>query len=466
MTSKKNDIKVTIKTTEKKAYRGFETKIELPRVVKCKECEGHGRKILTCPDCYGLGKVYKTRRSLFFGESNGYEKCTRCKGDKRISIFCRYCNGRKRYFQNKQYIIIIPFGSEIGEEIVKEGLGNYEFESDSTGDLIVFLDYNIASQFIEFKEIAKDYYKKGSLNEAIEYLIKATELRKDPNVENQLQNYLEERDKFIQFNKYLSQGMKAYGEKVWELSLSNFKKAKENLSETSEAHRDFIQQKIDICKEECNVIEKLEQANREFSKGNLKMSLDIITSILKERNHNDAYLLQEKIENYLNSLREPLNIFVAYSRSDKEICTTLIKNLKVLQIARLIENIWYDGLIEVGEDWDEQIKNALKKADIILLLISTDFIASEYCYETEMKTALKLHDDKKVKVIPIIIRECLWQKTHFSYLQALPQDGKPITSTDWENKDRPYTQITESLEKTIIEWQREKILNKRLDVSN
>ncbi|MCB9296239.1 MAG: TIR domain-containing protein [Lewinellaceae bacterium] len=462
---KKNNY-LTINTTEKNAYRGFEIRVELSRVIKCKECQGNGKRVISCPECYGQGTIYKTRKNILFGERRSLEKCSRCKGVKKINLFCYPCDGRGFYYENRPYVIRIPFGSEIGEEIVKEGLGNYEFETDETGDLIVSLEYDIEAQLVEFKEIAKDSYKRGFLNEAIECLIKASEIKKDASIEKQLQKHLDERDKFVQFNKYLSQGMRAYSEKLWEISLSNFEKAKENLSKTSEAHREFIQQKIDICIEECNIIEKLEQAKREFSKGNLKLALDIVSLILKERNHKDAFSLQEKIENYVNSLREPLNFFIAYSRNDEDICITLIKNLKVLQIAKLINNIWYDGLIEAGKNWDEQIKNALKKADIILLLISTDFIASEYCYETEMKTALKLHDDEKVKVIPIIIRECLWQKTHFSYLQALPKDGKPVTSTDWENKDRPFTQITESLEKTIIDWQREKILEKRLDVTS
>ena len=139
-----------------------------------------------------------------------------------------------------------------------------------------------------------------------------------------------------------------------------------------------------------------------------------------------------------------IKIFIAYSREDTSILNKLRTNLKVLERAHNVK-VWYDGEIEVGSDWEKSIKTHLHTADIILLLISENFIASDYCYNNEMTEALSLHDQEKVRTIPIIAKECLWQDTPFARLQALPQDGKPITSSDWSTPNRPYLNVVEQL---------------------
>ena len=143
-----------------------------------------------------------------------------------------------------------------------------------------------------------------------------------------------------------------------------------------------------------------------------------------------------------------IKIFIAYSREDTDILTELRKNLVVLERTQDID-VWYDGEIEVGANWANSIKEELHSADIILLLISQNFIASDYCYDTEMTQALALHETGKVKVIPVIARECLWQDTPFAKLQALPSDGKPIMSKTWENANRPYFIIANELKEAV-----------------
>ncbi len=139
-----------------------------------------------------------------------------------------------------------------------------------------------------------------------------------------------------------------------------------------------------------------------------------------------------------------INIFIAYSREDAEILKKLRTNLKVLERTQNV-NVWYDGEIEAGSDWEKSIKTHLYTADIILLLVTENFIASDYCYDVEMKEALSLHDQDKVRSIPIIAKECLWQDTPFARLQALPEDGKALTSSDWSNPNRPYLNVVEEL---------------------
>ncbi|MEM7101741.1 MAG: FISUMP domain-containing protein [Bacteroidota bacterium] len=143
-----------------------------------------------------------------------------------------------------------------------------------------------------------------------------------------------------------------------------------------------------------------------------------------------------------------VNIFIAYSREDADLLSELKTHLVILERTQNVK-VWYDGLIEAGTDWQSEIKDALHSADIILLLISADFIASDYCYEQEMTQALDLHSQGKVIAIPIILRECLWHRTPFAKLQALPKDGRPVASANWDTPERPYVQIVEALEQKI-----------------
>lgn len=137
-------------------------------------------------------------------------------------------------------------------------------------------------------------------------------------------------------------------------------------------------------------------------------------------------------------------IFIAYSRKDKEILNNLKLHLSVLERTNKFR-IWYDGLIEAGKDWDNSIKRELNTSDIILLLISKNFLSSDYCYEEEMQKAISLHKKGISRLIPIIAKDSLWEFTPFAELQVLPKDGIPIISGSWETDDEPYTQIARSI---------------------
>ncbi len=122
-----------------------------------------------------------------------------------------------------------------------------------------------------------------------------------------------------------------------------------------------------------------------------------------------------------------LSVFVSYSHADAEIKTQLIKHLEPLKKLGLIDT-WHDQQIKPGDEWSKEISKNLSSSDIILLLISIDFINSKYCYDIELEQALEMHQHGKAVVIPIILRQCLWQYTPFAALQALPKDGKAIKS--------------------------------------
>ena len=110
---------------------------------------------------------------------------------------------------------------------------------------------------------------------------------------------------------------------------------------------------------------------------------------------------------------------------------------------------WHDLELEAGTEWEPAILHKLDTADIILLLISSSFIASKYCYGTELKRAIAWHDAGTARVIPIILRPCDWNHSYvpFSKLNVLPTHAKPITQ--WEDRDEAFAIVAQRIRETV-----------------
>jgi len=137
-----------------------------------------------------------------------------------------------------------------------------------------------------------------------------------------------------------------------------------------------------------------------------------------------------------------LQVFVSYSHRDEAVKNELLKHLEPLKRLNLVE-AWHDRKINAGDKWDEAISSALENADIVILLISIDFINSKYCYDVEMQVALDRQAANDAVVIPVIVRNCMWKSTPFAKLQALPVDGRAIAS--WPEPDEPLTLVSEGI---------------------
>lgn len=143
-----------------------------------------------------------------------------------------------------------------------------------------------------------------------------------------------------------------------------------------------------------------------------------------------------------------LRLFYSYSHDDEHIRNSLEKHLAILKRQNLIEP-WHDRCITPGTPLSEKIMNEIDRADIILLLVSSSFIASDYCYHKEMERALVRHKNKEARVVPIIVRAVDWQEAPFSNLLALPTDGKPVKS--WQNEDEAWVNVTKGIRDVIYE---------------
>jgi len=133
-----------------------------------------------------------------------------------------------------------------------------------------------------------------------------------------------------------------------------------------------------------------------------------------------------------------LKLFYCYAREDKALRDELDKHLSGLKREYQITS-WSDGKIIPGAEWQKEIDAQLNTANIILLLISAHFMASDYCYGIEMKRALERHEAGTACVIPIILRPVYWENAPFSKLQVLPTDAKPVSR--WRDRDEAFRNI-------------------------
>jgi hypothetical protein len=141
-----------------------------------------------------------------------------------------------------------------------------------------------------------------------------------------------------------------------------------------------------------------------------------------------------------------LTLFYCYSHKDELFRDQLEVHLTQLKRDGLIVQ-WHDRKIFAGDEWKGAIDHNLEKADIILLVVSPDFIASDYCWNVEMKRALERHDKKEARVIPVIVRSCDWHSAPFGKLQALPKDGKPIKT--WTDKDSAWSDVARGIRRIV-----------------
>jgi hypothetical protein len=141
-----------------------------------------------------------------------------------------------------------------------------------------------------------------------------------------------------------------------------------------------------------------------------------------------------------------IKLFCSYSHRDEQLWDELAKHLKLLERQGLVQT-WHDRQIGAGDLWKQAIDRNLQEAHIILLLISADFLASDYCFDIEMKTALERHAAGEALVIPVILRPVDWQATPFAGLQALPKDGKPVTT--FANLDIALEQVATGIRAAI-----------------
>jgi tetratricopeptide (TPR) repeat protein len=141
-----------------------------------------------------------------------------------------------------------------------------------------------------------------------------------------------------------------------------------------------------------------------------------------------------------------IKLFYCYAREDKPLRDELEKHLSWLKRRYHLTN-WHDREILPGEEWEQAIDRHLNTAHLILLLISPDFMASDYCFGKEMQRALERHKARTCRVVPILLRPTFWEDAPFSSIQLLPTDAVSITI--WPNRDLAFHNVVTEINRTI-----------------
>lgn len=141
-----------------------------------------------------------------------------------------------------------------------------------------------------------------------------------------------------------------------------------------------------------------------------------------------------------------VKLFVSYSHKDEVLRDALETHLSLLKSQGVIQ-VWYDRKIGAGAEFAASIDENLADSQIILLLISPDFLASTYCWGVEMKQAMEMHEKKTARVIPVILRACDWRTAPFGKLLAAPKDGKPIKS--WPDLDEALYDVARQIRAVV-----------------
>jgi hypothetical protein len=139
-------------------------------------------------------------------------------------------------------------------------------------------------------------------------------------------------------------------------------------------------------------------------------------------------------------------LFFSYSHRDEALRNELEVHLSMLKRQGILET-WHDRRITAGEEFDRTISKNLEAADIILLLVSPDFLASDYCYNTEMQRSLERHERNESCVIPIILRPCDWRHAPFSKLLVMPKDGKPVSK--FSSQDDAFLEVVTAIRQVV-----------------
>lgn len=143
---------------------------------------------------------------------------------------------------------------------------------------------------------------------------------------------------------------------------------------------------------------------------------------------------------------DPVRVFISYAHEDEELRQRLESHLASLRRQAAID-VWTDRQIVAGQQWAEEIDDRIELAEMVLLLVSADFLASDYCYGKEMVRALERHSEGTTTVIPIMLKPVDWEGAPFRHVAALPTDARPLTS--WPTLDEGLANVAKGIRAAV-----------------
>lgn len=209
----------------------------------------------------------------------------------------------------------------------------------------------------------------------------------------------------------------------------------------------FCDRPLSISQVDTEQISRIQKFKKSISEQRLYATYTTVTEFKKLVQQHLTRLIHEIVKSR-PSAKKPPRLFYSYAHEDAWLREELAKHLRVLERKQVIES-WYDNMIAPGAEWSTEIADELEKANIIVLLVSADFLDSDYCYTVEMRKALERHKAGNVCVLPVIVRSALWEESPLATLKALPNDGKPVTL--WDDRDEAWTDVARGIRRVALE---------------
>lgn len=147
-----------------------------------------------------------------------------------------------------------------------------------------------------------------------------------------------------------------------------------------------------------------------------------------------------------------MEIYISYSRADDRMKRSLLTHLAALRRRGFVE-IWDDNNIVAGKDWRSIIDDRLHRADIIVALISPNYLASDWCMEIEAPVAVRRAEGGEARLIPVLLKKCDWHYSVFSKFSVLPKNSKPIN--EWSKREKAYYEVASGVMGAVEELIRE-----------
>lgn len=144
----------------------------------------------------------------------------------------------------------------------------------------------------------------------------------------------------------------------------------------------------------------------------------------------------------------PLSAFIVYHAGgqDEKHCQTLEKHLSVLKrLGDLV--IRHERLVTPGKDLKSELSQMLDSAHLVILLLTPDFIASNFCYAEQMERAMERHRENRARVVPVFLRPCYWTELPVARLQALPSSTKAITS--YKDEESAWAKVARGIHAAV-----------------
>jgi hypothetical protein len=145
----------------------------------------------------------------------------------------------------------------------------------------------------------------------------------------------------------------------------------------------------------------------------------------------------------------PRRIFVSYSHRDKDVLDRLLVHLRPLERDHLVD-VWTDTRIEAGADWKREVDEALRHASVAILLVTADFLASDFIVENELPPLLEQAETHGTRILPVIVKPCRYVRdVRLSRLQALNDPQTPLLMLTAVEQEGVLDEVAEAVERAM-----------------